>query len=122
MTPEIFSINALKLNYYPEKFKLNDGFSISRGSRDTADIIKVEITDGKFQGNGECTPNERYSRNTQTELLELSKIKKTIEQHQFIVNQNNLSEFFILSPARSSVDVALWDYYLKKWPFDLGLF
>jgi len=114
MTPEISSMNALRLNYYPEKFKLNDGFSISRGSRDTADIIKVEITDGKFHGIGECTPNERYSRNTKTELLELSKIKKTIEQHYSIINQNNLSEFFIPSPARSAVDIALWDYYLKK--------
>ena len=107
-------MHTLELNYYPEIFKLNDSFSISRGTKNTAEIIKVEVTDGKIQGVGECTPNSRYKRNIHTELLELSKIKKTIEQNHRIINQNNLSELFTPSPARSAVDIALWDYFLKK--------
>ena len=107
-------MTTLELNYYPEIFKLKDSFSISRGTKNNAEIIKVEVTDGKIQGVGECTPNSRYKRNIHTELLELSKIKKTVEQGHFTINQNNLSELFLPSPARSAVDIALWDYFLKK--------
>ena len=41
----------------PETFRLAETFTISRGSRDAAEVLTVEIDGG---GRGECVPYARY--------------------------------------------------------------
>ena len=41
-------------------FKLKQKFTISRGSRDSAEVLTVSIRDGEFIGLGECVPYKRY--------------------------------------------------------------
>ena len=42
-----------------EAWPIAGSFTISRGSKTQADVVVVELQDGKYRGRGECTPYPR---------------------------------------------------------------
>ena len=45
---------------YSERFALANAFTISRGTKTHADVVRVEISDGNLRGQGECVPYYRW--------------------------------------------------------------
>ncbi|MEM7295954.1 MAG: dipeptide epimerase, partial [Pseudomonadota bacterium] len=43
-----------------EAFALAEVFTIARGSRTEAEVLRVRIADGGHVGQGECVPYARY--------------------------------------------------------------
>ena len=43
-----------------DSFELKHKFTISRGSKNSAEVITVSIKDSGFIGLGECVPYKRY--------------------------------------------------------------
>jgi len=41
-------------------FRLSRKFTISRGSKQSVNVVTVHLTDGEFSGRGECVPYARY--------------------------------------------------------------
>ena len=63
------------LNVERNSFKLKQKFTISRGSRDSAEVLTVCIRDGEFIGLGECVPYKRYGesiKSVSNEILSIS--------------------------------------------------
>ena len=63
------------LNVERNSFKLKQKFTISRGSRDSAEVLTVSIKDGEFTGLGECVPYKRYGesiKSVSNEILSIS--------------------------------------------------
>ena len=89
-----------------EEFPLANDFIISRGSRSSADVIKVTISDGKNVGMGECLPYKRYN-----ETIEL--VAKQIQSVNVPVNRQELLQILPAGAARNALDCALWDFESK---------
>ena len=51
---------AVEITARHETFRLAETFTISRGSRDAADVLTVSVRDGAHAGRGECVPYKRY--------------------------------------------------------------
>ena len=47
-------------------FELNHKFTISRGSKNSAEVITVSIKDSGFIGLGECVPYKRYGESIES--------------------------------------------------------
>ncbi len=107
-------MSELRISFRPEKYTLKDNFIISRGSKKSADIITVCLNDHYLSGMGECSPNIRYGQTISSELGKLEHIKQVLELSPKDFNRDKLNILFEPSPARSAVDLALWDLELKK--------
>ena len=95
------------LNVERNSFKLKQKFTISRGSRDSAEVLTVSIRDGEFIGLGECVPYKRYGetiKSVSNEILSIS----------LPVNNQILQEVLKPGAARNALDCALWDLEAKK--------
>lgn len=105
----------ISLTVHRESFALAEVFTISRGSRTQADVIRVELqAQGKWGqgtlGQGECVPYARYgeSLDSVASAIEetgrlLSDVSDCVEARQ-IVNQT-----LPAGAARNALDCALWD-------------
>jgi len=51
----------VKVTITRDAFKLKQTFTISRGSRDVAEVLTVRLSDGEHNGFGECYPYARYN-------------------------------------------------------------
>jgi L-alanine-DL-glutamate epimerase-like enolase superfamily enzyme len=107
-------MNKLKISFEHEKFPLKDDFTISRGTRDVIEVIKVKITDGVFKGYGECSPNKRYSQSISSEINKLKLIKKFMNNNSIDYNNFKLVDLCGPGPASAAANSALLDYKLKK--------
>src|SRR5262249_57210640 len=43
-----------------ETWPIAGTFTISRGSKRAAEVVVVEVSDGRYRGRGECVPYPRY--------------------------------------------------------------
>ena len=90
-----------------DSFRLAEAFTISRGSRTSAEVLTVRITEGGVTGWGECVPYARYEES----------IKGVIEQIASLPESFDRTELAALLPpgaARNAVDCALWDLEAKR--------
>lgn len=101
----------LSISYRIESFVLRGSFAIARGIKNKVDIIKIKVSDGIVKGYGECSPNLRYNHTIESEIVKINKIISHFEGKD-ITNKD--LEFFELSPARSAIDNAIWDFFVKK--------
>ena len=89
----------LKLTVSAQSFPIAGTFTISRGSKTTAEVIVVEVQDGPHTGRGEATPYARYG--------------ETVPQ--CIAALNDKVEFASLPhAAQNALDCARWDLAAKK--------
>ncbi len=94
------------LNVEKNSFNLKKHFTISRGSRTTAEVLTVTIKDKGFSGWAECVPYKRYDESLETVVSQIESIKLPTSIKQ-------LQESLGPGAARNAVDCALWDLKAK---------
>lgn len=90
-----------------EQFALKVPFTISRGTKVAADVVTVEIREGKALGRGECVPYARYGES-------LSSVMDQIRGLPEKVNRADLYKLLPAGAARNAMDCALWDLEAKQ--------
>ncbi len=97
----------IRLQTFEESFPLAKSFTISRGSKTEARVIRVVATDGEFQGQGECVPYARYGETPESVIAQISSLGK-------VENRGSLQTLMPAGAARNAVDCALWDLEAKQ--------
>jgi L-alanine-DL-glutamate epimerase-like enolase superfamily enzyme len=96
----------MHLEIYRDVFRLAKAFTISRGSRTEAVVVRVEITDSGMTGRGECVPYARYGETVESVTEQISSLSMPISREQ-------LQTALPAGAARNAVDCALWDLEAK---------
>ncbi|CFR16333.1 L-Ala-D/L-Glu epimerase [Yersinia kristensenii] len=90
---------------YPESWPLHSAFVISRGSRNEAKVVVVEIEEAGIRAVGECTPYPHYGESESSVMAQLALVLGAIEQG---VSRETLQQLLPAGAARNAVDCALW--------------
>ena len=90
----------------PEAFRLAETFTISRGSRDVAEVLTVTATGDGVAGRGECVPYARYGET-------MGGVRDAVLGLAEGVTRTALQELLPPGAARNAVDCALWDQEAK---------
>ena len=95
----------MKIQAKVDIFPLKNTFTISRGSRNQAEVLTVSINENGITGYGECVPYLRYDETIESVLNQINNV-------QFL---NRLDLQTVLPPgaARNALDCALWDLEAK---------
>jgi L-alanine-DL-glutamate epimerase-like enolase superfamily enzyme len=97
----------MKLTAYRETFALAQPFTISRGSRTQAVVVRVVIQEDGVIGQGECVPYARYGETVESVIAQIQGLSLPI-------NRDTLQNALPPGAARNAVDCALWDLEAKK--------
>ena len=81
-------------------------FVIARGSKTTARVITVSITDSEVTGRGECVPYGRYNETIDSVLAQIEGVQTAIETG---TSRQTLQRLLPAGAARNAIDCALWD-------------
>ncbi|MCI5060410.1 MAG: dipeptide epimerase [Alphaproteobacteria bacterium] len=100
-----------RLEVVKEIFDLRSSFSISRSVKNSIEVVRVEISDGKYKGSGECRPYERYGETPDRVIAQIESARASIERG---LSRQELLEVFNAGAARNAIDCALWDLEAKK--------
>lgn len=106
-----------RLTVHHESFPIAGSFTISRGSKTTAEVVLVEITDDQYgsndqqsnrqhRGRGECVPYARYGESIDGVIESVESIRRDIEAG---LDRQELQRLLPAGAARNAVDCALWD-------------
>lgn len=98
---------TLSISVVPERFRLAETFTISRGSRDSAIVLTVTVSDGEIQGRGECVPYARYGETVDSVTAEIEALPGSL-------TRGSLQAALPAGAARNAVDCALWDLEAKR--------
>jgi len=88
-------------------FRLAQVFTISRGSRTEAKVLTVRLSDGPYQGWGECVPYARYDETLESVEAEIAALPAAF-------TRQSLMDLLPAGAARNAVDCALWDLECKR--------
>ena len=97
----------MQIDVSRDVFRLAQVFTISRGSRTEAKVLTARVSDGAFQGWGECVPYARYDETLDSVAAEISGLPDTF-------NRKQLLSLLPAGAARNAVDCALWDLEAKR--------
>ena len=101
----------IRLTIAHESWPIAGAFTISRGSKTTAEVVVVTLEEDGYTGRGECVPYPRYRETVEGVVASLEAARAKIEaglSHADITN--------IVKPcaARNALDCALWDLEAKR--------
>jgi L-alanine-DL-glutamate epimerase-like enolase superfamily enzyme len=89
-----------------ESWPLAQPFSISRGTKTTADVVVATITDGIHSGRGEAVPYARYGETIDGVISAVSGARFS--------DRTSLQDALPAGAARNALDCALWDFDAKR--------
>lgn len=92
------------------RFRLRETFTISRGSRDAAEVVTAVVSDGSHRGWGECVPYTRYGETTESVLAQIGDMAARIADQPDPIKALQHSA---PGAARNALDCALWDLRAK---------
>ncbi len=98
---------ANTIKSFEESYPLADAFSISRGTKTSAEVVRVEVSDGEFSGQGECVPYARYGESVET-------VRDLISDLPNDIDRTGLQNALPAGAARNAVDCAFWDLEAKR--------
>src|SRR5580692_9759660 len=90
---------------------LAQAFTISRGSRTTAEVVVAEIFDGDCRGRGECVPYSRYGESVDSVAAALEAMKGAVFSG---LDRDALQRAMPPGAARNALDAAFWDIEAKR--------
>ena len=90
-----------------EQWLLANPFVISRGAKTTAQVVVVELKDGRHVGRGESVPYARYGETVESVIAQITSYAGPLER-------TALQAALPAGAARNAVDCALWDLECKK--------
>jgi len=99
-----------KLALRHESWPIAGRFTISRGSRTTAEVIVAEIQEGRALGRGECVPYARYGESIASVTSAIEAIGPQVESG---LGRDELLGALPAGAARNALDCALWDLEAK---------
>ncbi|MBK8175386.1 MAG: L-Ala-D/L-Glu epimerase [Rhodospirillales bacterium] len=99
-----------KMTMRGESWPLARPFTISRGTKTTAEVVVVEIEENGAHGRGECVPYPRYGESTESVLATIAAAAADIEAG---LDRSGLRERLTPGAARNALDCALWDLDAK---------
>ncbi|MCB1438327.1 MAG: L-Ala-D/L-Glu epimerase [Nitratireductor sp.] len=95
---------------FVESWPIAGSFTISRGSRTEANVIRVAITQGRVTGQGECVPYARYGEDIGSVKAQIAAVVPALNEG---VDREALRSALPPGAARNAVDCALWDLEAK---------
>ncbi|MEM9277293.1 MAG: N-acetyl-D-Glu racemase DgcA [Pseudomonadota bacterium] len=98
---------ANTIRSFSESFPLANAFTISRGTKTHAHVVRVEISDGTHTGQGECVPYARYGESIESVQAQIAGLPAD-------VTRQSLQETMPAGAARNAVDCAFWDLEAKQ--------
>ena len=101
----------LDLTIAHESWPIAGAFTISRGSKTTADVVVVTLGQDGHRGSGECVPYPRYDETVTGVVAALESARARIES-----GFSHADVPAIVKPraARNALDCALWDLEAKR--------
>jgi L-alanine-DL-glutamate epimerase-like enolase superfamily enzyme len=93
-----------------ESWPIAGAFTIARGSKTEAEIIKVTIRDGKHVGHGECVPYARYNETLRDVTASIREQAKPLSEG---MSRAELHQAMPRGAGRNAIDCALWDLEAK---------
>lgn len=100
-----------RLALYGESFPLAQTFTISRGSKTTAEVFVVELSRDGHTGRGESVPYPRYDETIVGATAAIEALRPRIEAGT--LNRASLQDALSPGAARNALDCALWDLEAK---------
>jgi L-Ala-D/L-Glu epimerase len=101
----------LKLSVAHESWPIAGSFTISRGSKTSAEVVVVTLSDGTSTGRGECVPYPRYHETVEGVIAELETAREKIEAG---FTHAEIPGLVVPRAARNALDCALWDLNAKR--------
>lgn len=98
---------TLDISVHIERFALAQTFTISRGSRTEAVVVRVELRDGDVIAQGEAVPYVRYGETPESVVAEIEAVADPFDRV-------GLAARMAPGAARNALDCALWDLAAKK--------
>jgi L-alanine-DL-glutamate epimerase-like enolase superfamily enzyme len=99
------------LNVQLESWPIAGTFTISRGSKTTAEVVKCSISDDSWLGQGECVPYRRYGETIEGVMADIEAMRAAIEAG---LSRKELQDKMKPGAARNALDCALWDIDAKR--------
>ncbi len=95
----------------PQSWPIEGSFTISRGSKKSADVVMAIIREDGFAGRGECVPYGRYGETIESVTAAIMSVEREIAGGAGLTALQTL-----LPPgaARNALDCALWDLAAKR--------
>jgi L-alanine-DL-glutamate epimerase-like enolase superfamily enzyme len=105
-----------RLSVRHESWPLSGGFTISRGTRTTAEVVVVELSLGEADarvasGRGECVPYARYGESVAGVVAAIESLRARIEDG---LDRLGLQRALPAGAARNALDCAFWDLEAKR--------
>jgi L-Ala-D/L-Glu epimerase len=93
-----------------ESWPLAQPFTISRGSRTTAEVVVAELVEGAHRGRGESVPYARYGETVEGVLAAIEAMAPAIAEG---LDRAGLQAALPPGAARNALDAAFWDLEAK---------
>jgi L-alanine-DL-glutamate epimerase-like enolase superfamily enzyme len=100
-----------KLTLKHESWPIAGSFTISRGSKTSAEVVVVTLEEDGVVGRGECVPYGRYGETVEGVLAALEAARPRIEAG---LERDDVPDVLEPRAARNAVDCALWDLTAKQ--------
>lgn len=104
-------MNRCSLTIEQLSWPLNRTFTISRGSKTSAEVIVVTLQQGSYIGKGECVPYARYGESCASVIQQIENVRTDIEAG---TSRDAIQQLIPPGAARNAVDCALWDLACKR--------
>jgi L-Ala-D/L-Glu epimerase len=98
-----------KLHVAHESWPIAGSFTISRGSKTSAEVVTVTLEEGGARGRGECVPYGRYGETVESTMAALEAVRPMLERG---LARDALAAL-VGKAARNALDCALWDLEAK---------
>ncbi len=103
--------HCIKVNVARERWPIAGTFAISRGAKTQAEVIVVELDDGKYRGRGECVPYGRYGETIEGVAAAIEAMAPVFARG---LGRMELQAAMPAGAARNALDCALWDLEAKR--------
>src|ERR1700685_1887755 len=100
-----------RLSVTRRSWPLAQAFTISRGSKTTADVVVAELHDGDSHGRGECVPYPHYGESVDSVFKALEAMKGAVFSG---IHRETLQQAMPPGAARNALDAAFWDIEAKR--------
>ncbi|UXN70692.1 dipeptide epimerase [Devosia neptuniae] len=99
-----------KLEVFAEQFAIAGTFTISRGSKTVADVVRVTLTRDGQVGQGECVPYARYGESVSQTVAAIEALAPAIA---IGLDRTGLQTALAPGAARNAIDCAFWELEAK---------
>jgi L-alanine-DL-glutamate epimerase-like enolase superfamily enzyme len=100
-----------KLHLVHESWPIAGRFTISRGSKTSAEVVVVTLEEDGAAGRGECVPYARYGETIEGVIKAIKQARNQIEGG---LGRDGIGSVIEPRAARNALDCALWDLEAKQ--------